>query len=81
MATLFSHSARTNASNFAFELLADELSQETLPRSAVRAVFRIGLRDQAEATAAEWALLHLTELALVLQSSTPQRVEAAREIC
>ena len=60
------HAARRHSSNYALELLADEQSR-ALPRSAVSALFRIGWRDSAEANAAEWALLHLAELALTLR--------------
>jgi hypothetical protein len=60
------HAARKHSGSYALELLADEKSR-ALPRSAVSALFRIGWRDTAEANAAEWALLHLTELALTLR--------------
>jgi hypothetical protein len=50
---------RHDASCFALELLADDTST-ALHRSVVRAVYRIGARDQAQATPTEWAFLHLT---------------------
>ena len=66
------HAARRHSSNYALELLADEQSR-ALPRSAVSALFRIGWRDTAEASAAEWALLHLAELALVMREQQAER--------
>jgi len=60
MATSTPHCARRHASTFAFELLADERSTN-FDRSVVRAIYQIGWRDLPEATAAEWALLHLAE--------------------
>jgi len=72
------HAARRHSSNYALELLADEKSR-ALPRSAVSALFRIGWRDTAEANAAEWALLHLTELALAMREQQADR--AAQSVC
>jgi hypothetical protein len=63
MITLTAYCARPHASEYALELLADEIA-ERLPPSARRALARIGSREQPDAYAAEWAFLHLTELAL-----------------
>jgi hypothetical protein len=75
--------ARPHAANYALELLADEASVQ-LDRSAVRALFRIGWRERAEATAGEWALLYLVEFGLGLLHRAPaaalsRRLLLARE--
>jgi hypothetical protein len=59
------HGARHHASTFALELLADNRST-TFDRSVIRAIYQIGCRDNPDATAAEWALLHLSEHLLEL---------------
>jgi hypothetical protein len=59
------HGARHHASSFALELLADNRST-TFDRSVVRAIYQIGCRDNPDAIAAEWALLHLAEHLLEL---------------
>jgi hypothetical protein len=70
MATSTPHGSRRHASTFALELLAEE-SSTAFDQSVVRAIFQIGWRDLAEATAAEWALLHLAEQVLVLSLAEP----------
>ena len=62
------HAARKHSGTYALELLAAP-SSKTLSRAAITALFRIGWRDCAEATTAEWALLNLAELALMLRES------------
>jgi hypothetical protein len=62
---LIPHQARPHAADYALELLADEYAT-TLGRSAVRALSSIGSRYTSEASAMEWAFLHLTELWLGL---------------
>jgi hypothetical protein len=66
MGTFTQHGARPHASVFALELLADNRST-AFDRSVVRAIYQIGWRDLPEATAAEWALLHLAEHLLELE--------------
>jgi hypothetical protein len=60
------HVARRHASTFALELLAEKRST-ILHRPVVRAIYQIGWRDLPDATAAEWALLHLAEHLLELR--------------
>jgi hypothetical protein len=57
------HCARPHASEYALELLADEIA-ERLPSSARSTLYRIGSRERPDAYAAEWAFLHFIELAL-----------------
>ena len=72
------HAARRHSGRYALELLADEQSHD-LPRAAVRALFRIGCRDSAEANSAEWALLHLAELALTLREQQASKSAPVRQ--
>src|SRR5262245_40358750 len=65
MAASTPHNARRHASTFALELLAEEQSTN-FDRSVVRAIYQIGCRDRPDASAAEWALLHLAEHLLEL---------------